>query len=146
VERHLNSRLKCDGAPLPARPPADLSTAEEKAAYRYLLDKVQRHAFAELVDLPALVLASQRLAHVRFCRAMANELKASGGLFIETEKAGLKPHPILIELRAAESSLNTSLGTLYLNPRSRANARGQGSVDPDVPISREEKAANDLLR
>jgi len=141
---HLNSRLRTDGARLPDLPPDDLEGEEEREAYRYLLDKVKRTAYAELVDLPALVLASQRLAHVRFCRKLANEAKRSGNWFIENNRK-IQAHPILTELRAAESSLNTSLGSLYLNPRSRANARGRGEVDQALELSGDEREAHDDL-
>lgn len=123
-------RLKTDGAALPTRPPADLISPDEKKAYTYLLDKVRRHAYAEAVDLPALVLASQRLAYARDCRATVADLRKNGTMYQQLPNGTWKPHPALAELRAAESALNTSLGTLYLNPRSRGNARGKGEVDP----------------
>ena len=140
---------KTDGSDLPEKPPAELKTKEEKAAYKYLLSLCGKIIYAEGCDVASVVLAAQRKADVDRLREDKRKVVAGGLTFMEGGNGQLKMHPVYAELRASEQAYHQSLRSLYLTPGSRGNARGgSGEAPPAHPPcqSQDERDAEDDLR
>lgn len=119
--------IKTSGRPLPLRPPAQLKSKEEKAAWAQILRLFSEgHAWAEFVDMAAVILCAQRLAYVEWLQGIKRKVIKDGEELVPGGNGQVKFHPIFAELRAAEHGLNQSLGSLYLTPRARNNARSGG--------------------
>lgn len=119
---------KTSGRRLPTKPPPQLKDKGEKAAWAHLLHLfAEGHAWAEYVDLAAVVLCAQRMAHLDWLQASKREVIKAGKEIVSGGNGQIKFHPIFAEVRAAEHGLNQSLGSLYLTPRARNNARTGGN-------------------
>lgn len=71
------------------------------------------------------------MAQVDWLQSIRRDVLSKGEIYITGGNGQTKFHPVFAELRAAEHGLNQSLGSLYLTPRSRNNARtGGNKIDP----------------
>lgn len=140
---------KTSGRQLPKKPPKILTSKLEKKAWAELWEIFAGgHAWAEHVDIAACVLCAQRMASVEHLQTIAKQVIQDKQEIIKGGNGQVKIHPIFAELRAAEHGLNQSLGSLYLTPRARNNARTGGApVDPHADRRNASgKAGADILK
>lgn len=131
--------LKTDGAILPQEGPPRLGTEPERAAYLRIRADLARTGFAQRCDLEQVVLLCRRLA-----RAERLSLEVSQ---LASMMLGDKIHPLVGELRALETAIQSSLGALCLCPRARSSSRAKASeVEPEIEMSPAQKRLMKLLK
>ena len=125
MARKGETKSKTDGARLPETPPPLLGTDAERAAYSRIRGDLARSGFAQRCDLEQVLLLCRRMARAERLTLEVNALP--------TMMLGDKIHPLIGELRALESAIQSSLGALCLAPRARSSSRAKASaVEQDL--------------
>ena len=120
MPRKGETKLKSDGAKLPEEPPPLLGTEGERAAYLRIRGDLARSGFAQRCDLEQILLLCRRMARAERMTHEANSLPSM--------MLGDKIHPLIGELRALETAVQSSLGALCLAPRARSSSRAKASA------------------
>ena len=121
-------KLKSDGATLPDAPPSALGNEGERLAYSRIRADLARTGFAQRCDLEQVVLLCRRLARAERLTNEANSLPSM--------MLGDKIHPLIGELRALETAVQSSLGALCLAPRARSSSRAKASaVEQEIEMT-----------
>ena len=119
MARKGETKLKTDGATLPETPPSLLGNDGERAAYLRIRGDLARTGFAQRCDLEQVLL---------LCRRMARAEKLSHEVSqLDSMMMGDRLHPLVSELRALETAVQSSLGALCLAPRARSSSRAKSS-------------------
>ena len=112
-------KTKTDGAILPVTPPDSLTGAGERAAWVRIRGDLARSGFAQRCDLEQVLLLCRRMARAE---KLAHEVNQLASMMM-----GERLHPLVGELRALESAIQSSLGALCLAPRARSSSRAKAS-------------------
>ena len=139
MARKGETKLKTDGAILPQDPPTLLGTDAERLAYSRIRADLGRSGFAQACDLEQVLLLCRRLARAERLTHEASQLTSM--------MLGDKIHPILAELRALESAIQSSLGAMCLCPRARSSSRAKASeVEQEVEMTPVQRRLMKLLK
>ena len=112
-------KTKTDGATLPETPPTLLGNDGERAAYLRIRGDLARTGFAQRCDLEQVLLLCRRMARAERLTLEVSQLASM--------MLGDKIHPLIGELRALETAIQSSLGALCLAPRARSSSRAKSS-------------------
>lgn len=108
---------------LSADPPKEIAagmTAEARKVYKQLAERLAAEGYAAAVDARVVALCARQWVLVDRIEA---EVAALPELTVETVQGGPKLHPLVGELRAAQSRLQQLLGALLMTPRARSASR-----------------------
>ena len=132
-------KTKTDGATLPEIPPTLLGNDGERAAYLRIRGDLARTGFAQRCDLEQVLL---------LCRRMARAEKLSHEVSqLDSMMMGDRLHPLVSELRALETAVQSSLGALCLAPRARSSSRAKASeVEQEVEMTPVQRRLMKLLK
>ena len=122
MARKGETKLKTDGATLPETPPSLLATDAERAAWVRIRADLARSGFAQRCDLEQVLLLCRRLARAEI---LSHEVSQLTSMML-----GDKIHPLVGELRALETAIQSSLGALCLAPRARSSSRAKSVEVP----------------
>ena len=113
-------KTKTDGAILPVTPPDLLTGPGERAAWVRIRGDLARSGFSQRCDLEQVVLLCRRLARAERLTLEVSQLASM--------MMGERLHPLVGELRALESAIQSSLGACCLCPRARSSSRAKASA------------------
>ena len=132
-------KTKTDGAILPVTPPDSLTGAGERAAWVRIRGDLARSGFAQRCDLEQVLLLCRRMARAERLTHEANALPSM--------MLGDKIHPLIGELRALETAIQSSLGALCLCPRARSSSRAKASeVELEIEMTPVQRRLMKLLK
>jgi hypothetical protein len=117
VARKGEVKTKTDGAILPVTPPDLLTGPGERAAWVRIRGDLARSGFSQRCDLEQVVLLCRRLARAERLTLEVSQLPSL--------MLGERLNPLVGELRALESGIQSSLGSLCLLPRARSSSRAK---------------------
>ena len=139
MARKGETKLKTDGAILPQDPATLLGTDAERAAYLRIRGDLARTGFAQRCDLEQVLLLCRRMGRAERLTHEANALPSM--------MLGDKLHPLIGELRALETAIQSSLGALCLAPRARSSSRAKASeVEQEVEMTPVQRRLMKLLK
>lgn len=118
MARKGETKSKTDGATLPETATL-LGTEAERAAYSRIRGDLARVGFAQRCDIEQVLLLCRRLARAE---RLSHEVGLLGTLMM-----GERLHPLVGELRALETAIQSSLGALCLAPRARSSSRAKAA-------------------
>lgn len=113
-----------DGIELSFDPPESLVSDSERKAWHRLRSDLARVGGSHKCDSEQVALLARRIARAEMLSIVANQLVSP--------MLGEKIHPILSELRALESGIQSSLGSMNLTPRSRSVSRSGSAMAQDA--------------
>ena len=132
-------KTKTDGATLPETPPTLLGTEPERAAWVRVRADLARSGFAQRCDMEQVLLLCRRMARAEKLSHEVNQLASM--------MLGDKIHPLVGELRALESAIQSSLGALCLAPRARSSSRAKASeVEQEIEMTPVQRRLMKLLK
>ena len=139
MARKGETKLKTDGATLPETPPTLLGTEPERAAWVRVRADLARSGFAQRCDMEQVLLLCRRMARAEKLSHEVNQLASM--------MLGDKIHPLVGELRALESAIQSSLGALCLAPRARSSSRAKASeVEQEIEMTPVQRRLMKLLK
>ena len=139
MPRKGETKLKTDGAILPQDPPTLLGNDGERAAYLRIRGDLARSGFAQRCDLEQVLLLCRRMGRAERLTHEANALPSM--------MLGDKLHPLIGELRALETAIQSSLGALCLCPRARSSSRAKASeVEQEIEMTPVQRRLMKLLK
>ena len=132
-------KTKTDGATLPETPPTLLGNDGERAAWVRIRGDLARSGFSQRCDLEQVVLLCRRLARAERLTLEVSQLASM--------MMGERLHPLVGELRALESAIQSSLGALCLCPRARSSSRAKASeVEQEIEMNPVQRRLMKLLK
>ena len=139
MARKGETKLKTDGAILPQDPPTLLGTDAERAAYLRIRGDLARTGFGQKCDIEQVLLLCRRLARAERLTLEVSQLASM--------MMGERLHPLVGELRALESAIQSSLGALCLCPRARSSSRAKASeVEQEIEMNPVQRRLMKLLK